>query len=199
MMQQRVDQRAAIAGVFSRSRARVHHHAGRLVDDCEVVVFVNDVEMNFFGDGTERRALDLAQDFDLFVAAQAQGSFRRISVYDDLLLRDQRLHASTAGVRKLRDEELIQSCASVFRADNESGRRHRDADYRRSPARIVLVGYCCPPRQRKPLTAENAEKSMESAEKSRVSAESGFSANSLMFSANSAVESFFAAESQCVA
>ncbi len=49
-MQKGIDQRAAIAIVVGRSRAGVNHHAGRLVDHGEVVIFVDDIERNILGD-----------------------------------------------------------------------------------------------------------------------------------------------------
>ncbi len=42
VVEQGVDQRAAIARVFGGARAGVDHHAGRLVDHREVVVFIDD-------------------------------------------------------------------------------------------------------------------------------------------------------------
>ena len=48
-MEQRVDQRAAIALVVGRARAGVDHHSRRFVNHSEIVIFVNDVERNIFG------------------------------------------------------------------------------------------------------------------------------------------------------
>src|SRR5439155_3329001 len=48
MMQQRVYQRAAIAGVIGRARAGVDHDARGLVDYREIVVFVDNFQRNFF-------------------------------------------------------------------------------------------------------------------------------------------------------
>src|SRR5215470_6779127 len=72
----------------------------------------------------------------------------------------------------------------MFRADIESGRRHRDADYRRSPPQAVWVGHSCPTSQRrkKLLTAKVAENNREFAEKTN-------SALSVLFSAFSADKS----------
>src|ERR1700740_3066217 len=72
MMQERVDQRPAIALVIGRAGAGVYHHAGALVDDCEVVIFVEDVEGDVFGAGAERRARGGAEDGDALAAAEFQ-------------------------------------------------------------------------------------------------------------------------------
>ena len=56
--EQRVDQRAV-----GRAVRGMRHHAGRLVDDQQVVVFVDDVERDRFGLGAERaRRLDRVLD-----------------------------------------------------------------------------------------------------------------------------------------
>jgi len=61
-MQQGIDQGAAIAGIVGGSRARMHHHARGLVDDGEVVVFIDDVERNFFGNSAQRSGVRRAGD-----------------------------------------------------------------------------------------------------------------------------------------
>src|SRR5882672_8536490 len=55
MMQQSIHQRATVAGVVSGSSAGVHHHAGGLVDDGQIVVFVDNVEWNFLRESAQRR------------------------------------------------------------------------------------------------------------------------------------------------
>ena len=59
MMQQRVHQRAAVARVIGRAGAGMHHHAGRLVHDSDVVVFINNVERDCLWNGTQRDAARL--------------------------------------------------------------------------------------------------------------------------------------------
>ncbi len=54
MEEERVDEGAAVALVVGGAGAGVDHHAGGLVDDGEVLVFVEDVEGDVFGDGVER-------------------------------------------------------------------------------------------------------------------------------------------------
>src|ERR1700676_2492890 len=53
MMQQRIDQRPAIPLIFRRARPRMHHHPRSLVDDRQIVVFINDVERNLFSDSSQ--------------------------------------------------------------------------------------------------------------------------------------------------
>ena len=76
-VQQRVDQRAAIAVVVGGARSGVHHHAGRLVDDGEVVVLVDDIERNIFGHGAQRRRRGIAEDGDGLAAFELQ---RRLAI-----------------------------------------------------------------------------------------------------------------------
>ena len=71
-MQQRIDQRAAIAFVVGGARAGVNHHSRGLVDHGEIVVFVDDVERNVFRDGAQRRRLRVAENRDLLAATQLQ-------------------------------------------------------------------------------------------------------------------------------
>src|SRR3984957_10003125 len=117
-MKQRVDQRSAIAGVFGGARAGVHHHAGGLVDDGEVVVFINDVERNVFGDGAEGRALGLAENRDALTAAEFHGRFRGRVVYQNVLVSDDLLDAGTADV-EAGGEELIEALSGGVRVDRE--------------------------------------------------------------------------------
>ena len=71
-MQQRVDQRAAVALVVGGACPGMHHHPGGLVDDGEVVVLEDDVERNVFGMGPQRRGVGVAEDGDLLSTLQRQ-------------------------------------------------------------------------------------------------------------------------------
>ena len=71
MVEQSIDQCSAIALVVSGSCAGMDHHASGLIYHGEIIVFVNDVERNVFRDSTQRRAHNIAQDFDGFVTHQA--------------------------------------------------------------------------------------------------------------------------------
>ena len=96
MMQQGIDQRSAIARVVGRSRAGMHHHACGLVDDGEVVVFVNDVERNFFRHGAQRLSVRWPGDRNLLIAFQSQRGFRGGIVHQHFAFRDELLHARAA-------------------------------------------------------------------------------------------------------
>jgi hypothetical protein len=111
MVEQGVDERAAIALVFGGSCAGVDHHPGGLVDDGEVIVFVADVERNFFGDGAERRTCGRTEDGDVLAAAELQRCFGGCVVDQDLLFRDELLDAGAANIVYLSDEELIEALA----------------------------------------------------------------------------------------
>ena len=127
-VQQRVNQRAAIAIVVGRARAGVHHHAGRLIDDGEVVVFVDDVERNIFGHGAQRRRRGVAHDGDGFAAFELERCFRWLAIDQRLLFLQQQLYAGATGVGDLRDEVLVEALASSVSGngdgDGEGGVGH---------------------------------------------------------------------------
>src|ERR1700676_762744 len=72
-----VDERAG--GIAS---AGVHGHSGRLVDDDEVGVFVEDVEGDIFGGGLQRRA-GLRVDGDALAAFELEGILGGVAVDED--------------------------------------------------------------------------------------------------------------------
>ncbi len=119
MVQQGVDQRATIAVVVGRARPGVHHHAGRLVDDGEVVVLVNDVERNVFGHGAQRRRHGIAEDSDGLAALELQRRLGRLAVDQRLLFFQQQLHAGAAGVGELRGEELVEALPGGLGGDGD--------------------------------------------------------------------------------
>ncbi len=77
-MQQSIDQRAAIALVLRRSGTGVDHHSRGLVHHCQVIVFVNDIERNVFGDRAQRWRLRIAENRDLLAATQLERCLRRL-------------------------------------------------------------------------------------------------------------------------
>ena len=92
----------------------MHHHAGRLIDDREVSVFINDVQRDFFGNGPQRRKLGLAENRDGFAAAKAQRSFRHSVIDQNFFCGDQLLDAGAAGFLKSRSEELVETLTGIF-------------------------------------------------------------------------------------
>ncbi len=97
----------------------VDHHAGGLVDDGQVVVFVDDVEWNFFGDGAQRRALGCAEHGDALVAAQLQRRLGGFVIDQYFLLGDQLLHPGPAHIQ-MRCQKLVEALAGVVRFDGEA-------------------------------------------------------------------------------
>ena len=76
------------------------HHAGGLVDDGEVRVFVEDIEGDVFGGGVQGRGLWGAFDLDGFAAAEFLLGFGRVAVDSDLPGFDEELDAATRDVGK---------------------------------------------------------------------------------------------------
>src|SRR5689334_20882231 len=72
-MEKSVDECPAIAFVVSRPGAGVNHHPRGFVDDDKVVIFIDDVERNFFRNGAERRAFGRTEDFDMLRSPKLQG------------------------------------------------------------------------------------------------------------------------------
>ena len=97
-------------------RSGVNHHACRLVDNSQVVVLVNDVERNLFGDSPQRRALEpnpaqlIRSPPRSFNEGFAGASFTRI-----FSARKQFLHAGAADVESGR-KKLIDTLAGRVRA-----------------------------------------------------------------------------------
>ena len=120
MVEQGIDQGAAIARVFAQAGAGVDHHPGRLVDDREVRVFIDDIERDGLGDGAQRRRLGIGQDGDSLAAAQLVRRLLRLAVDLDAALRQQQLHPRAADVgKRLRQEDVKALAASL-------GRRFQD-------------------------------------------------------------------------
>jgi hypothetical protein len=62
--EERVDEGAPVAFVVGNAGSGVDHHPGGFVDDGQVLVFVDDMERDVFGDGVEWGGLGRAFDFD---------------------------------------------------------------------------------------------------------------------------------------
>jgi hypothetical protein len=120
VVKQGVYERAAIALVFGGPGPGVDHHAGGLVDDSEVGVFVEDVEWDIFGDGSQWRARCRRHDGDAFATAKFQGCSSRFVVNKYLLLGDELLDARAAYIQT-EHQELIEALAGVFGCDCDLG------------------------------------------------------------------------------
>src|ERR1019366_10438446 len=87
-MKQSVHQRAAIASVFRRAGASMHHHACGLYDDGEVLVLIDHIERNVFGYRPQRWRLIFADDFDGFAATKLVRGLGLFAIDEDFLVVD---------------------------------------------------------------------------------------------------------------
>jgi hypothetical protein len=87
----------------------VDHHAGRLVDDSEVLVFVEDLEGDVFGNGVEGGGLRGAFDLDGFAAVEFLFGFGGMAVDADLAGFDEELDAGSADVGEGLGEVLVET------------------------------------------------------------------------------------------
>src|SRR5947199_10204587 len=102
MMQQRVYQCAAVAGVIGRARAGVDHHARGLVDYREIVVFVDNFQRNFCRYRAQRTGLRPAEKCDALAATQKLGRLGLEIIYKDLAFRNPLLHSCSADAGETR-------------------------------------------------------------------------------------------------
>jgi hypothetical protein len=98
--EERVDESATVAFVIAGTCSGVNHHAGWLVDDGEVFVFVEDVERNVFGCGVERRGLRRAFDLDGFATVEFLFGLGSVAIDADLTGFDEELDAGPGDIRE---------------------------------------------------------------------------------------------------
>jgi hypothetical protein len=87
----------------------VDHHAGRLIDDGEVLVFVEDVEGNVSGNCVEGRGLRGAFYLDGFPAMELLFGLGGVAVDPDLAGFDKELDAGAAYVGESLGEVLVEA------------------------------------------------------------------------------------------
>jgi hypothetical protein len=108
-----VDEGAAVAGVYlvrgGCAGSGVDHHAGGLVDDGEVLVFVENFERDVLGDGVERGGLRGAFDLDGLAAAELLFGLGGMTVDADLAGFDEELDAGAADVGECLGEVLVEA------------------------------------------------------------------------------------------
>ena len=80
MIGEGIDERAVVV-----TESRVHHHAGRLVDDDEVIVLVHDVERDVLGDNLEIAGRTGQQDGNDIVGVYAVVRLLRLPVHKDTI------------------------------------------------------------------------------------------------------------------
>ena len=136
-MEQCIHQRAAIPLVFRGARACMHHHPGGLIDNGEIVVFVDDVERDLFGDGAQRRTLSLAEYANVLAAAQLQRSLRGSIIHQHLLLGDELLHPRPAHMVEPSDQELVEALTGIIRRNRD----HNGECFRHSQGSILQLNH----------------------------------------------------------
>jgi hypothetical protein len=87
----------------------VDHHAGRFVDDGEVLVLVEDIEGDVLGNGVEGSRLWGAFDLDGFAAVELLLGFGRVAVDADLASLDEKLDAGATDVGDRLGEVLVEA------------------------------------------------------------------------------------------
>lgn len=113
MKSQRVGQRSGFS-----SSAGVHNYAGRFVEDDQVVVFIDHVDGNVFGE--ERRCGQGRQfRFDFIGRSQFVGSFCCAPIDQHVTIVNQALKTRAAPAFNARSEERIESRSRVCFGDGE--------------------------------------------------------------------------------
>src|ERR1019366_8982386 len=101
----------------------VDHHAGRLVDDGEVGVLIDDVEGDFFGLRLKRGGNENAADGDGFAASKFERGFFGLAVDEDFFIGDEALNARAADGFGLGGEDdrevLVETYSGGFDGDGE--------------------------------------------------------------------------------
>src|ERR1051326_6954010 len=122
MMEQRVDQSPAIALVLRSPGSSVYHHSRRVIDRRGVVIFIDDVERNLFGNSPQGRPLRLSNHADALATPQLQRGLGRHIVHQYFSLGDQLLDSRPAHIEHA-GQILIEALTRVFRS-------HRDRNWR---------------------------------------------------------------------
>jgi hypothetical protein len=138
--EERVDEGTLVAGVICAAGSGVDHHSGGFVDHGEVLVFVEDVKGDVFGDGMEWFGLGRAFDLDGFAAVEFLLGLGCVAVDADLTGFDEELDAGSGDIGECLSEVLIEAktgggrvggegadavFAVVFEIEDGNGRRRR--------------------------------------------------------------------------
>jgi hypothetical protein len=107
--EERIDEGAAVAFVIAGTGSGVDHHAGWLVDDGEIFVFVEDVERDVFGCGMERRRLRRAFDLNGLAAVELLFGLGGVTINADLASFDQELDSGSGDIREGLGQVLIEA------------------------------------------------------------------------------------------
>ncbi len=117
----------------------MHDQAGRLVDDHDVVVLVDDVEVDRFRreSGVFRRRL--WRDDDGFVAVRSVLAASRLAVDGNVAAFEPQLQAAARELRHQGGDHLVQALAAMLLVQRKGDGRQIDARRRREPALQLVV------------------------------------------------------------
>jgi hypothetical protein len=121
------------------ARGRMHDHAGRLVDDEQVLIFVDRIEHHRLG--SERAALGRRHEHDLDAltgADLARCGARSRSIQRHMALRDQRLQVTARKLRRHLHDRLVEALAVQRRGGDCGTALRRCIPWLGS--RLLLVG-----------------------------------------------------------
>src|SRR5581483_2344831 len=135
VVQECVDEGAAVAFVVGGAGAGVDHHAGGFVDDGQIIVFVDDIERDVFSDRAQGNDFGCVEDGDVLVAAEAQGGLGGGVVYQDFFFGDELLYARATEVGEVGDEKLVETLAGVFGGDLKVERENHQLKCKSARAR----------------------------------------------------------------
>src|SRR5579871_1060649 len=114
-----VDEGAVVAGIVGGAGAGVDHHASGLVDDGEVLVFVEDLEGDVLGKGVEGRRVWGAFNLDLLAAVKFLFGLGGSAGDADLAVLDEELDTGAADVGDGLGEVLVEAQACGFGGGGE--------------------------------------------------------------------------------
>jgi hypothetical protein len=119
VVEESVDEGAVVAGVVGDAGAGVDHHACGLVDDGEVLVFVEDLEGDVLGEGVEGWRVRGTFDFDGLAAVELLFGLGGRAGDADLAVLDEELDTGAADVGDGLGEVLVEAQACGFGCGSE--------------------------------------------------------------------------------
>jgi len=121
------------------SSANVYHHPGRLIDDSQVGIFIDEVQGNGFREESARFGLR-QRDLDLFLAAQLVACLRRLAIQEDLMFFNPFLDLRAALFWKCFAQEAVETLALVCCFGGQCGHDSHSARRSRMGAICIKAG-----------------------------------------------------------